>query len=977
MNIKIITITLVLINCNLFAQQPSTGWGVNGTGITSGTYWARGGNNILSTSNNIFGTVWNSPIYTITDNMVRSRLNGTQNTLINGVVQNVDGYFGIGRNNFFDTNSPWSMLHLEGTNSSPGSLGWRSWMNTGVFMKENTDNMYLGVKLITNDVSYAVINWGDNNAGIGAVDMLSFNFTGAGYGQLETSQDGMELGKFTPNPEMGTLGVGNFQFISPIAEPVRRLEVLDAHPVDGKNQNKPQLRLTYSYDSNVLQGVFSEFQTTKNGDLYFNSRNSTVTGNFGFHKINPLNTVEISAQINSPYNPTAVSGSSGLRFTTLTSLNSTIPNGLNGVDNTKVLTVDKNGDVVLIKNNVNTSLGNICGSISSNPLLNNWEIPLNNFNFNYTLPSLSTSQINIGQVSCSANSSRLYVENDNLNSAGSFISNGNFMTTPYGVYSKVHNNAFNITSVGVYGEAEVEGPNSQAVGVEGKSVYSSPAGARNIGGKFNAANGFGDSFAGLFTVDVSNSANNFGIRSEIKNGINPFSINLAFDAQALDLGSINTGGNFLASDAFSLNKGVYSSAFGGLVCIGGDFRANSGLVNIGLSASAPISPTDWAGSFNGNVFINGVGTSPGPGLIFSDQNIKNNIKIINKPIDLLLKLRPVSFNLSNAYAPQLNIDTAKTFGLIAQEVELIIPELVKDVIVPAKYDSLGSISSPSVSLKSLNYIGLIPLAISSIQDINNRQNIMQLEQDKSGLSDLLVKNNINNFNALTKIKSLNPVSYNFTNINVPQLTFKSNLDYGFVAQQLQLVYPELVDTIKIPAKYDSLGTVINPSKILKTVNYKAMSALLTRGIQEQQYTIDSLSFKISKQDSILNAIQFQVSNLASIISSCCSSVGSKSNNAITNQIDIELNDNDVVVLNQNIPNPFAEQTVITYNIPVNITKAQLLFFNTNGQLIKTVDIKTRGNGKINVFANDLSSGLYHYSLVTDGKISESKKMIKE
>jgi len=37
MKIKIITIALVLLNCNLFAQQPSTGWGVNGTGITSGT----------------------------------------------------------------------------------------------------------------------------------------------------------------------------------------------------------------------------------------------------------------------------------------------------------------------------------------------------------------------------------------------------------------------------------------------------------------------------------------------------------------------------------------------------------------------------------------------------------------------------------------------------------------------------------------------------------------------------------------------------------------------------------------------------------------------------------------------------------------------------------------------------------------------------------------------------------------------------
>jgi hypothetical protein len=39
---------------------------------------------------------------------------------------------------------------------------------------------------------------------------------------------------------------------------------------------------------------------------------------------------------------------SGLRFTKLTSLSPTIANGLNGVDNTKVLTVDEDGDVVYV-----------------------------------------------------------------------------------------------------------------------------------------------------------------------------------------------------------------------------------------------------------------------------------------------------------------------------------------------------------------------------------------------------------------------------------------------------------------------------------------------------------------------------------------------------------------------------------------------------------------------------------------------------
>jgi hypothetical protein len=114
-----------------------------------------------------------------------------------------------------------------------------------------------------------------------------------------------------------------------------------------------------------------------------------------------------------------------------------------------------------------------------------------------------------------------------------------------------------------------------------------------------------------------------------------------------------------------------------------------------------------------------------------------------------------------------------------------------------------------------------------------------------------------------------------------------------------------------------------------------------------------------------------------MINACCSNPGAKTSNPSINQLDVELSDKDAIILNQNVPNPFAEQTTITYNVPASVTKAQLLFFNANGQLIQTVDIKTRGKGKVNVFASDLSSGLYHYTLVADGKVVDSKKMVRE
>jgi len=41
-----------------------------------------------------------------------------------------------------------------------------------------------------------------------------------------------------------------------------------------------------------------------------------------------------------------------------------------------------------------------------------------------------------------------------------------------------------------------------------------------------------------------------------------------------------------------------------------------------------------------------------------------------------------------------------------------------------------------------------------------------------------------------------------------------------------------------------------------------------------------------------------------------------------------------------------------------------------------VDITARGAGSLLAYGADLSSGIYTYSLLVDGKVMETKKMIK-
>ena len=122
-----------------------------------------------------------------------------------------------------------------------------------------------------------------------------------------------------------------------------------------------------------------------------------------------------------------------------------------------------------------------------------------------------------------------------------------------------------------------------------------------------------------------------------------------------------------------------------------------------------------------------------------------------------------------------------------------------------------------------------------------------------------------------------------------------------------------------------------------------------------------------------------------MITACCNNNSNMSqNNSMQqnqndNSLDVTLTDNiPSIVLDQNVPNPFAEQTTITYTLTDGVQKAQMLFYNIEGKLIQSAELlNTAGQGQINVFANDLSTGVYTYSLVVDGQIKGTKRMVKQ
>ena len=229
-----------------------------------------------------------------------------------------------------------------------------------------------------------------------------------------------------------------------------------------------------------------------------------------------------------------------------------------------------------------------------------------------------------------------------------------------------------------------------ALGIDGSTLwYSVPSGSSHkyyIGGgeiiRFNSTGmGFGNtnpqSYMHLGNCDVQDSAPIllFGKR------LNSLSVRTAF------LGY---------SDVFDF-------------CIGDAGNVNNTVVTtqqIRINYACPASSI--------NVTSNGFVSFPYGHTGASDERIKTNIRTIENALDKTLLLRGVNYNDIRIDPDQLRM------GLIAQEVELIIPEVVH--------------TDEKTTMKSIEYQNIVGLLVEAIKELNNKV---------SNLENIIKKNNLN------------------------------------------------------------------------------------------------------------------------------------------------------------------------------------------------------------------------------------------
>ena len=210
-------------------------------------------------------------------------------------------------------------------------------------------------------------------------------------------------------------------------------------------------------------------------------------------------------------------------------------------------------------------------------------------------------------------------------------------------------------------------------------------------------------------------------------------------------------------------------------------------------------------------------------------------------------------------------------------------------------------------------------------------------------SDMRLKTNIKDveYGTITKLQDIRPVQFLWKQQDITKnennsdelssASLSSDIDmerlhYGFIAQELQKLYPELVNE-------DEDGYL--------SINYVELIPLLVQAVQELSTEVESLK-------------------------------GATPNRVMSREHEI---DNCKAILYQNNPNPFTNDTQIGYNLPESTTSASLYVYNMNGAQIADYPITTFGIGSVIIKAGVMDAGMYLYTLIADGQVVDTKRMI--
>lgn len=261
------------------------------------------------------------------------------------------------------------------------------------------------------------------------------------------------------------------------------------------------------------------------------------------------------------------------------------------------------------------------------------------------------------------------------------------------------------------------------------------------------------------------------------------------------------------------------------------------------------------------------------------------------------------------------------------------------------------------------------------------------------LSDESVKTDIQNLsNASDILAQLQPKTYMMVNPEGHDLNFDDDLQYGFLAQDVEPILPNVVEDFNIPDVLDSTGFVENTHLNLKGIQYDEFIPLLVAGFQEQNATVTNQAAQISAQNDQIANMEAQletqenqlqemqnkmatmsesVRNMQAKTANCCNCPTKGTTGSIAPNGGKEMQ------LGQNIPNPFTNQTRIEFSLPESAAVILEITDEVGRPLERLIDAQMNEGRHSAVWdGSGFAPGVYFYTLYANGQLL-TKKMIKK
>lgn len=177
----------------------------------------------------------------------------------------------------------------------------------------------------------------------------------------------------------------------------------------------------------------------------------------------------------------------------------------------------------------------------------------------------------------------------------------------------------------------------------------------------------------------------------------------------------------------TLNAGFYgaiATGTGRYNCYMSGTAKNYFAGDVGIGTTTPGYKLDvQGGDINASGSVRSAGTA-----LTSDRRFKLGIDSIQSALNIIDELKPRSYyfdTLNYNGEGKFNFCSQKQYGFIAQEVETILPELVVSCTKSCIADTMGNVTTPAYTYKTLNYNAFIPILTKGVQELQAQNAILQ------------------------------------------------------------------------------------------------------------------------------------------------------------------------------------------------------------------------------------------------------------